>query len=335
MEQRDFFISYTKRDKPWAVWIADTLKANGYTSYCQALDIKPGDDFLEKMEEFLDNSANFIAVWSKGYSESRFCMREFRAAYNGLEKGWMGCLLPVRIDSHPLKRLYGSLVHADLSDMGAASAEELMDAVRDAVPHSVAPPDNAQTEREKLTPLPNNAPVKSETPLNNSQEDAETLYQRGNDYYFGRNGIQRDYVKAKEYYERAAAKGNAGALYGLGAIYSNGYIASIDYAKALDYYEQAAGKGHAGAMSNLAYHYENGLGVKRDYVKAREYYEKAAAQGYETALYMLGEYYQYGRGVLMDYAKALAYYQKVIDTDNFWKPYAQRKMEEIRQKRGG
>lgn len=228
MEQRDFFISYTKRDKPWAVWIADTLKANGYTSYCQALDIKPGDDFLEKMEEFLDNSANFIAVWSKGYSESRFCMREFRAAYNGLEKGWMGCLLPVRIDSHPLKRLYASLVHADWSDMGAASAETLMDAVRDKVPLSIATPDNP---REK--------------------EEADIICQRGHDYYWGQNGAKRDYVEAREYYEQAAEKGRVLALYDLASLYEYGEGVKQDYAKALNYYQKAANRDYKRAHAKV------------------------------------------------------------------------------------
>ncbi|MBQ6986514.1 MAG: toll/interleukin-1 receptor domain-containing protein [Oscillibacter sp.] len=82
MEQRDFFISYTGADEAWAVWIAGVLKRNGYSAYVQALDIGPGDNFLEKMEDFVENSANFIAVWSKGYADSRYCMTEFRAAFH-------------------------------------------------------------------------------------------------------------------------------------------------------------------------------------------------------------------------------------------------------------
>ena len=121
MEQRDFFISYTNQDESWAVWIANALISHGYTAYAQKLDIMPGDNFIEKMNEFLKNSGNFIAVWSKGYSESRFCMTELRAAFNMWHKKQMDCFLFVRIDNHPLEPLYAALVYVDLHDKGPAS----------------------------------------------------------------------------------------------------------------------------------------------------------------------------------------------------------------------
>ena len=288
MEKRDFFISYTKQDKVWAVWIAETLKSNGYTAYCQALDIKPGDDFLEKMEEFFDNSENFIAVWSKSYAQSGFCMKEFRAAFNGVEQGWIGCLLPVRIDNYPLKRLYASLVHTDLSDVSAASAEKLMDAVCHAVPR----------------------------PVTAQEEDAETLYQRGEDYYYGKNDIKQDYIKAREYYERAAAKGHAGALFSLGVLYDFGNGVRQDYAKAREYYKRAAAKGNADALYSLGSLYSNGDGVRQDYAKARDYYKQAVAKGNATALNRLGLLYDKGQGVRQDYAKAREYYEQAATKGN-------------------
>ncbi|MBQ6986515.1 MAG: SEL1-like repeat protein, partial [Oscillibacter sp.] len=111
----------------------------------------------------------------------------------------MECVLPVRVDGHPMKRLYSALVRVDLSDMGAASEKKLADAVRYAVPRPVMPTVTTQ-----------------DTP---PQEDAEALYQRGEDYYYGRNGVAQDYAKAREYYEQAAAKGHAEALNNLGYLY--------------------------------------------------------------------------------------------------------------------
>ena len=191
MEQRDFFISYTGADEAWAVWIAGVLKRNGYSAYVQALDIKPGDNFLEKMEDFVENSANFIAVWSEAYSESRYSMTEFRAAFHEWKEGRMECVLPVRVDGYPMKRLYSPLVRVDLSDMSTISERELIKAVRYAVPYSVTA----------------------------MEMDVETLNQRGFDYMHGKNGVMRDYSKARDYYERAARKGHAGALNDLGFLY--------------------------------------------------------------------------------------------------------------------
>ncbi|MBQ6206847.1 MAG: toll/interleukin-1 receptor domain-containing protein [Oscillospiraceae bacterium] len=284
MEKRDFFISYTGRDEAWARWIAETLKDNGYTVYAQMLDIGPGDNFLDKMNEFLKNSGNFIAVWSEAYAKSRFCMTELQGAFHEWHKERINCLLPVRIDNHPMEPLYAGLVHVDLSDMGAASAEKLVDAVRYAVPHLL-----------------------NQTAL---QEDAETLWQRGLDYRWGDNGVQQDYTKAREYWERAAAKGHVNALYDLGVFYSNGYGVKQDYAKAREYYEQAAAKGHASALYNLGYFYDFGYGLKQDYAKAREYYEQAAAKGHASALYVLGFFYDYAIGVKQDYVKAREYYEQ-------------------------
>ena len=61
-----------------------------------------------------------------------------------------------------------------------------------------------------------------------------------------------------------------------------------DYAKAREWYEKAADKGDADAMSNLGLLYGNGQGVAQDYAKAREWYEKAADKGDASAMFSLG-----------------------------------------------
>ena len=68
----------------------------------------------------------------------------------------------------------------------------------------------------------------------------------------------------------------------LGLLYDNGQGVAQDYVKAREWYEKAADKGDAGAMSNLGALYDNGRGVAQDYAKAREWYEKAADKGDAT-----------------------------------------------------
>ena len=52
---------------------------------------------------------------------------------------------------------------------------------------------------------------------------------------------------------------------------------------ARNWYEKAAAQGDADAQYNLGVLYYNGEGVPRDISKAREWFEKAAAQGDESA----------------------------------------------------
>ncbi|MBR0279188.1 MAG: SEL1-like repeat protein, partial [Synergistaceae bacterium] len=76
-------------------------------------------------------------------------------------------------------------------------------------------------------------------------------------------------IEAFRVLREAEAQSNLGSL----------YLATKDYVKAAELLEKAAAKGHAKAQYNLGYMYEHGEGVKQDYAKARELYEKAAAQG--------------------------------------------------------
>jgi hypothetical protein len=48
---RDFFISYTAVNRPWAEWIAVQLEQAGYSTVLQAWDFRPGSDFLHKMQQ--------------------------------------------------------------------------------------------------------------------------------------------------------------------------------------------------------------------------------------------------------------------------------------------
>ena len=129
------------------------------------------------------------------------------------------------------------------------------------------------------------------------------------------HGVAQDYAKAREWFEKAAGKGEreghdvtsagfmqrsgrgAGLRQGarvvregrrqgrrerhadLGVLYDNGLGVAQDYAKAREWYEKAADKDDAYAMRNLGLLYANGQGVAQDYAKAREWYEKAADKG--------------------------------------------------------
>jgi TPR repeat protein len=137
-------------------------------------------------------------------------------------------------------------------------------------------------------------------------------------------GVAQDYAKSREWYEKAAAKDNANAMYELGQIYSEGFGVARDYAKAREWFEKAAAKDNSNAMFELGVLYSNGQdsngqGLPQDYAKAREWFEKAASGTTQSriveggAMWNLGFLYANGLGVARDYAMAREWYEKAAD----------------------
>ena len=77
-----------------------------------------------------------------------------------------------------------------------------------------------------------------------------------------------------------------------------------DYVKAVEWYQKAALQGKADAQYNLGIMYEQGKGVKQDSVEAIKWWQKAVAQGLAPAQYALGNMYAHGRGIKQNYQKA-------------------------------
>jgi TPR repeat protein len=90
----------------------------------------------------------------------------------------------------------------------------------------------------------------------------------------------------------------------LEVLYEKGWGVPQDYAKARQWYEKAAAQGNAGAQTSLGDVYAQGQGVPQDYAIARQWLEKAAAQGDVMAQYKLGFLYVSGRGVPQDHVLA-------------------------------
>jgi TIR domain len=59
--QVDFFISYTAADRAWAEWIAWQLESERYTTVLQAWDFVPGENFVVRMRDALEQADRTIA----------------------------------------------------------------------------------------------------------------------------------------------------------------------------------------------------------------------------------------------------------------------------------
>lgn len=146
--RRDFFISYNRKDKQWAEWIAWHLEAANYTTFIQAWDFKAGSNFVADMQMAATNAERTIAVLSKHYLHSRFVQPEWHAAFAQDPTGEKGLLIPVRVRECEPQGLLPQIVYIDLVDLpGEVAKSTLLTGVkRDRKKPTIAPeyPNNSE-----------------------------------------------------------------------------------------------------------------------------------------------------------------------------------------------
>ena len=140
-------------------------------------------------------------------------------------------------------------------------------------------------------------------------------YRLGWMYERGFLSEEPDYVKAMEYYEKAAELDNVDGYCRAALYLANGYSGVTDAVKSREYYEKAAGMGSCAALVQLSFLYENCNGVERSYEKAFELCEKAAQEGYPYAMFRVGLYLE--KAVLGEAKpeEAFAWYTKAAMAD--------------------
>ncbi len=142
--------------------------------------------------------------------------------------------------------------------------------------------------------------------------DAEALFIMGVRYELGK-GVEQDYTKAFEWFQKAADQENHEAANSLGILYEHGRGVEQDYAKALAWYRKSAELGYHGASYNIGVMYADGLGVEKDAAKEAEWYRKAAEHGIPQAQYNLSNLYYQGEGVPKDYALSIKWLKKAAE----------------------
>lgn len=124
--------------------------------------------------------------------------------------------------------------------------------------------------------------------------------------YLGGFGVEQDYAKALEWFEKANND------FWIGYMYQEGLGVEQDYAKAKEYYEKDYELGPNTytmywVRSFLGEMYYYGLGVEQDYVKALKYYEESSNR---LSYYRLSEMYSNGYGCEKDPYNAVYYFEK-------------------------
>jgi hypothetical protein len=112
----DFFVSYTSADRAWAEWVAWQLEQAGYQVIIQAWDFEPGDNFVDRMRDALEQADCTLALVSAAYLASPYCTDEWTGAFLHDPDG-RNRLLQLRIEDCELPRLLRAQIYVDLDGL--------------------------------------------------------------------------------------------------------------------------------------------------------------------------------------------------------------------------
>jgi len=123
-------------------------------------------------------------------------------------------------------------------------------------------------------------------------------------------GGEKNIEKALYWYKKSALKGNVFSQYSLGYIYFTGIDVKVNTEYSYKWYKEAADKNFPPAQYALSYLYKNGLGCEKNIFKAYYWLETSAENNFEDAFYILGQSYLDGLNIQKDYKKAYYYLLK-------------------------
>ncbi|MBQ2380859.1 MAG: SEL1-like repeat protein [Akkermansia sp.] len=145
------------------------------------------------------------------------------------------------------------------------------------------------------------------------QAEINEHYQKGEGYYYGRDGHEQNYETAAHHLRIAAMAGHAEAQYSFGVCYENGQGVSKNLNEAVNWYQKAAEQGLAAAQCALGSCYENGRGIIQDTNEATNWYRKAAEQGHAEAQFNLALSYDSGNGITQNSKEAANWFRKAAE----------------------
>ena len=108
--------------------------------------------------------------------------------------------------------------------------------------------------------------IDNTNPVENMQAKVKGYFENGR-----RDFLNKDYVSALKWFQKAAESGYAPALTMLGNIYANGLGVEVNDSIALSCFIKAATQGDADAEASLGVYYTEGRGVERDYKEAADW----------------------------------------------------------------
>ncbi len=155
-------------------------------------------------------------------------------------------------------------------------------------------------------------------------EYKEALYKIANCYELGK-GVQIDFFKAMDYYQKAADQGYPSAITKIDyfnslkknkkKLYEMAFLSCFEehnYTKAVYWFDFLAKQNYKLAVNQLGYCYLKGWGVEKSEIKAIELFIQASKKSCPEAWYHLGLCYEMGYGLEKNVSKALVLYEKAV-----------------------
>jgi len=225
----DFFISYNRADRQWAVWIAWQLEANGYSTVIQAWDFLVGSDFVEEMARAAQQAERTVAVLSPDYFNSGFGASEWHAAYAKDPVGRNRKLIPVRVRECEVEVLLNVRVYIDLVGKEKSEAkDELLRHIRAVVESKRLKPD---AEPNFPTPDQSTAAQTEEPRFPGALPPVWNVPHQQNPHFIGRDALLDQIHQALTSNQAAALT----AIHGLGGVGKTTLATEYAYRRASDY----------------------------------------------------------------------------------------------------
>ena len=139
--------------------------------------------------------------------------------------------------------------------------------------------------------------------------DPLAMWELGNEYADGRNGLEKDATRAIELWERAAELGAKEAHFSLGCLYNEETDVEKDTAKAMLHWEAAAVMGNAAARYNLGWE-ERAAG---NHDLALQHFLISVKLGDQDSLNRIKNMFMKGLATKADYAEALRGHQSAVE----------------------
>jgi len=136
-------------------------------------------------------------------------------------------------------------------------------------------------------------------------------------YYFGRNGMEKDFGASLEWARKAAEGGDRVGQFRLACINDTGIQGklSVDKSQAISWYEKAANQGCINSMNNLSFEMV-GSKLYRNYQKAAFWSEKGANKNNIGCLLIIGVLTHEGKGVTKCHKTAREWFEKAVNIMN-------------------
>jgi tetratricopeptide (TPR) repeat protein len=121
---RDFFVSYTGADRPWAAWLLAELDAAGYSSVSQLRDFVAGANFATEIHRAARRARRTLGVLSPQALRAPFVWQEWAQRLATDPTGKQRALVLVRVEPCEPEGLLGPVVYVDLVGLDEAAARD-------------------------------------------------------------------------------------------------------------------------------------------------------------------------------------------------------------------